>query len=259
MTVKAIHLLPVGRIDIDNSALDTRVSPGKKTNIPIWTYLIETEEGPILVDTGMPPSCATDPLGIFRDVGVEDDSIVPIMSKDDAIDQALKKLGYQPRDLVCLINTHLHFDHAGGNPLFSETEVILQKSEYEAAMDSDDYFDFCRDPRLNYKLIDGDYEVLPGLSLIYTPGHSPGHQSLLVHTETSGSILLTVDAAYTRANYEDLVPFAAHNPNQTADSIERLKTIAKDENAFVFFGHDPKQTFIKSGYHPRFTDKYTRM
>lgn len=253
MTVKNLFLLPVGRIDIDRSALDTRLQPGSKLNIPIWTYLIETTEGPILVDTGMPASCARDPLGIFKAVGIEDDSILPIMSEDDVVDRVLKKVGYAPSDLACLINTHLHFDHAGENRLFPKTEVVLQKAEYDAAMQSDDYFDFCKIPDLPYKLVEGDVELLPGLTLLSTPGHSPGHQSLLVRTEKSGSILLAVDASYTRANYEELVPFAAYDYNEAAQSIARLKAIAKDENAFVFFGHDPEQLFLEEGYHPNLT------
>ena len=252
MAVKNIYLLPVGKCDIDETALDTRLTPGKKTTLPIWAYLIETTEGPILVDTGMPPSCASDPLGLFKAVGVEDESIVPRMHEEDRIDRVLQKAGYQPEDLACIINTHLHFDHAGGNTLFPKTDILLQKTEYDAAMNSADYFDICKDPNLNYKLIDGDFEVVPGLSLLSTPGHSPGHQSLLVRTEKSGTLLLTVDASYCRANYEDLVPFAAYDQSLATQSISRLKTIAKEENAYVFFGHDQHQPFIEAGYHPLF-------
>ncbi|MEC3437717.1 MBL fold metallo-hydrolase, partial [Bacillus cereus] len=99
----------------------------------------------------------------------------------------------------------------------------------------------CILPHLNYKIIEGDYEVVPGVQLLYTPGHSPGHQSLFIETEQSGSVLLTIDASYTKENFEDEVPFAGFDPELALSSIKRLKEVVKKEKPIIFFGHDIEQ------------------
>ncbi len=237
---KKLYLLPAGRCLVDASALDTRLAPGRLANLPIWSYLVETTDGPILVDTGMPESCVTDPEGLFKDT--EDEGlIVPQMGSQDVVTRILDRAGYQPRDLVCVVSTHLHFDHAGGNRMFPDTDIVVQRAEYDAAQAQDNYFDCCKDPSLRYRFVDGDLELVPGVTLLSTPGHTPGHQSVLVKTEKTGAVLLTIDAAYVRGNFEDGVPFAVKSAVDAAKSIARLKDIAKAENAQIFFGHDAAQ------------------
>jgi N-acyl homoserine lactone hydrolase len=240
MSIKKLSLLPAGRCQVDQSIIDTRISQGKKIiDLPIWIYLIETTDGPILIDTGMPESCILEPTGLFGDKG--DGSIIPKMKEEDFVVNILDRNGYKPTDLACIISTHLHFDHAGGNALFPRTEIVVQRSEYDAAMNQFGYPDICKKPDLNYRLIDGDTELIPGIQLISTPGHSPGHQSVLVRTKESGNILLTIDAAYSRENYELNVPFAVRDQDETNASISKLKEIAQFEKAKVFFGHDIEQ------------------
>jgi N-acyl homoserine lactone hydrolase len=240
MSVKKVLWLPAGHCLVDGSALDTRRPIGKMSNLPIWAYLIETTDGPILVDTGMPSSCVANPEGLFR--GTEDEGmIVPQMSDEDVVTRILARFGYNVNDVACVVSTHWHFDHAGGNSLFPDTEIVVQEAEYQAAMTQDNYFDICKVPSLRYRMIDGDVELTPGLTLLHTPGHTPGHQSVLVRTETDGAVLLTIDAAYCRANYEGEVPFAVRSWADATRSIERLKDIAEDWHAKVFFGHDEEQ------------------
>jgi N-acyl homoserine lactone hydrolase len=239
VSVQKLSLLKAGYCLVDASSLDTRRPAGDMARLPIWSYLIETTDGPILIDTGMPESCIHDPEGFFR--GTEDEGlIVPQMQEQDLITNVLARCGYAPRDLVCVISTHLHFDHAGGNLLFPHTDVVLQKAEYEAALKQDNYFDVCKDPTLSYHLVEGDREFLPGVHLIFTPGHTPGHQSVLVHTPND-TIILAIDAAYHRPNYEDGVPFAVRDAEQARESIAKLKRLAKETSAKVFFGHDAGQ------------------
>ncbi|MCL6634078.1 MAG: N-acyl homoserine lactonase family protein [Alicyclobacillus herbarius] len=239
MAVKRLLLLPAGHCLVDESALDTRKKPGVLVDLPIWAYLIETTDGPVLVDTGMPERCVDDAEGYFR--GTEDEGlIVPKMRVEDAIVPLLQRAGYQPQDLCFLISSHWHFDHAGGNRHFRSTPIFVQRAEYEAAM-AGGYPEECCVPGLNYQLLDGDTDVAPGIHLLSTPGHSPGHQSLLIETPNSGPVLLTVDASYTRANYEEGVPFAGVDATQMQQSIARLHEVAKASGARVFFGHDPQQ------------------
>lgn len=250
MTVQKLSLLPAGRCLVDQSALNTNLERGKLIDLPIWSYLIETNEGPILVDTGMPLACAEDARGYFG-VEPEEIGIVPKMRREDGILQVLSRTGYQPEDLLSIVSTHWHFDHAGGNRLFPTTPILVQRAEYEAALNNPDYPEDCRDVNLSYRLIEGDYEVVPGVRLLFSPGHSPGHQSVWVETAKSGSILLTIDAAYTGENFEKEVPFAGSNPEQALESIRRLKKTAAEENAKVFYGHDPEQG-ARWLHHPEF-------
>lgn len=238
MAIKRLSLLPAGYCYVDQSILDTRAASNESSvKLPIWVYLIETTDGPVLIDTGMPSSCVSEPLGLFGG----ESTIVPQMTAEDTILNILERNGYQKEDLAYIISSHLHFDHAGGNEYFPHTEIVLQSEEYKAAMASADYLDVCKRPQLNYKQITGDVEYSPGIHLISTPGHSPGHQSVLVNTPKTGNILLTIDAAYTRDNYEKSVPFAVQSQKDADASIQKLKSIAEDEEAHVFFGHDTEQ------------------
>ncbi|HHY68258.1 MAG TPA: N-acyl homoserine lactonase family protein [Alicyclobacillus sp.] len=240
MAVLNLYFLPVGRCLVDHSALDSRREPGVLVELPVWSYLIETTDGVFLVDTGMPESCIDDPEGLFR--GTEDEGlIVPRMRAEDVITRVLARTGRGPDDLTAVINTHWHFDHAGGNRFFPRTEIVVQRPEHQAAMTQSNYFEVCKDPTLRYHLVDGDVELVPGVTLLATPGHTPGHQSVMVETNRSGPVLLTADASYCRENFEEDVPFAARDSERAAESIRRLRQVAADAGAVVFFGHDPEQ------------------
>ncbi len=77
--------------------------------------------------------------------------------------------------------------------------------------------------------------MVPGVRLLYTPGHSLGHQSLLIETEKSGPVLLTIDASYTKENFEDEVPFAGFDSELALSSIKHLKEVVMKENPLVFW------------------------
>jgi N-acyl homoserine lactone hydrolase len=141
--------------------------------LPVYVHTIEHPDGLVLVDTGM---TGTHPL-------VEDD---------------WHPRGYPeriPRDVVCVINTHLHFDHCGGNPLFAGVPIHVQARELAEARSSEDYtvrewVDF---EGATYVEHDGEAEVLPGIRLLPTPGHTAGHQSVLV----DGAAVIGGDVAYS--------------------------------------------------------------
>lgn len=105
---------------------------------------------------------------------------------------------------------------------------------------------------MNYKIVEGDVEPFAGIQLMFTPGHSPGHQSVIVTTEKTGSILLTADLAYTRSNYEDGIPFFTFDSTQAKHSIERIKQMmGKIQPSYIFFGHDIEQGRYQEVY-PQF-------
>ncbi|MDQ0889814.1 N-acyl homoserine lactone hydrolase [Paenibacillus sp. V4I9] len=241
MTVKKLYFLPAGHCYLDQSAVNRNLTPGKLVKMPVWSFLLETTDGPILIDTGMPDTFVNNP-DYYKGTKREG-RVIPNMSKDDRILSILKRVGYGADDIQTLISSHLHLDHAGGNGHFRNTPILIQRAEFDAAMANDDYSpQECRLPDLRYQIIEGDYEVTSGVKILFTPGHSPGHQSVLITTEKSGPVLLTIDVAYTKENFENGVPFLSSDSELASKSIKRMHELIKEVRpSVVFFGHDGDQ------------------
>ncbi|WAH37093.1 quorum-quenching N-acyl homoserine lactonase AiiA [Alicyclobacillus dauci] len=241
MAVKKLYFLPVGQCYLDQSAVNRNLTPGHLVEMPVWCFLLETRDGPILIDTGMPDSFVNNPD--YYNGTQREGRVVPNMSVSDQIVNVMRRVGYHPEDIQAVISSHLHLDHAGGNGHFPNVPIIVQRAEFDAAMGNDNYSpQECRLSHLNYQIIEGDYELTPGVDIVFTPGHSPGHQSILVTTERSGPVLLTIDVAYTRQNFENGVPFLTFDPNMAAQSINRMQQLIEQLHpSTVFFGHDRQQ------------------
>ena len=141
---------------------------------PVFGWLIERPEGNVLVDTGMVDSTPE----LDRDWG-------PVLHE-------WPELG----NVVAVINTHLHFDHCGGNRRFAGTPTYVQRAELEAAVAPDYLEEWVRFPGESYVELDGDAELFDGVSVLFTPGHSAGHQSVLVDTD-DGLTVLGGDVTYS--------------------------------------------------------------
>ena len=129
---------------------------------------------------------------------------------------ALAQVGLSPADVRIVINTHLHFDHAGQNAVFKHAPFYVQRAELERARLEQrwftDWFDFAG---ARFEVLDGEGEVAGGVRVVPTPGHTIGHQSVLVRT-AAGEEVCIGDAAYTPTIYQD--PDAAElPPGQAAD------------------------------------------
>ena len=158
-----------------------------------------------------------------------------------ALPDLLGRRGISTEDVVALANSHLHFDHCGQNRTFPGRPITVQAAEYEAAHGPDytvlAWVDF---PGSRYVLVDGETEPLPGVRLIPTPGHTPGHQSLLVEA-AEGRTAIVGQAVYARAEWEgDDRPgvsgkASAWDREQYRRSVERIRAFQPD---VVLFGHD---------------------
>jgi N-acyl homoserine lactone hydrolase len=141
---------------------------------PVFGWAIERDGETILVDTGMIDSTAE-----------LDEEWGPVLLP-------WPDLG----DVVAVINTHLHFDHCGGNRRFAGTPTYVQRAELAAAVAPDYLEEWVRFPGESYVELDGDAELFDGVSVLFTPGHSPGHQSVIVETG-DGLTVLGGDVTYS--------------------------------------------------------------
>ncbi|HEX6762252.1 MAG TPA: N-acyl homoserine lactonase family protein [Gaiellaceae bacterium] len=141
---------------------------------PVFGWAIDHPEGTILVDTGMIDS--TPEL---------DEEWGPVLRPWPELE-----------NVVAVINTHLHFDHCGGNRRFAGTPTYVQRAELEAAVAPDYLEEWVRFPGATYVELDGDTALVDGVSVLSTPGHSAGHQSVVVETD-EGTVVLGGDVTYS--------------------------------------------------------------
>jgi N-acyl homoserine lactone hydrolase len=250
-----LYILELGRCDVDKGAVLTPGSgEGVRVMIPIVGYLIQTADGTnILVDTGMHRSHITDPLATIRGRPIEG-KLLPIMRPEDDIAARLGQLGLRPENVHMLVSTHFHFDHAGNHADFGRSRILVQRACYEHAItvgqSSKELYDL---PYLHYEMLEGDTEIAPGVRLLETSGHVPGHQSVLVRLPRTGPVILAIDAIYTKENLdtENFRHYA--DPAHALASAWRLAELARAEDALLVYGHDPVQweTLRKS---PRYYD-----
>lgn len=236
--LRELRLLRAGHCRIDQSQLLTGDPAGTLALIPIWMYLLRTDDALLLVDSGMPARCI-DNEGVFG-ATKDADRILPQMHAEDMVDAVLQRQGLALQDIDVLISTHWHFDHAGGNNLFQTQPILVHKGELDAASRGA-YPPECRDLTLHYRVVEDGAEPVPGVTLLHTPGHTPGHLSLLVRVEGVRPILLTIDASYMRRNWDLDIPGAMVDPETGRQSVSRLREIAQATDAAVFFGHDAAQ------------------
>jgi len=239
-----LWILPVGRFDADVAALTPGDQTGQRVDTPVFTYLVDTGQGLVLLDTGCSRQLMTAPATILGDSVSE---LTPVMNPSrDYITVQLDRLGIDPKTIDVVMSSHLHFDHAGANsdPVWSHAEFWIQRAEWEATRTSPRHYP---DSGLNppagatLKLLDGDAEVAPGVDLIATPGHTPGHQSLMVRFPTGSGIFITSDAVYTRSHYDVDHLGAAVDRTASAQSVTRIQRLCQEHNLHPFFSHDPHQ------------------
>lgn len=184
-------------------------TPREGRVIPVYGYAIRHPKGLILMDTG---------------VGERSKAIEEWQPRVHSLDHALARLGQRPSDVIGIVVSHLHFDHCGQNPRFPAVPIFTQRAEYEAARAPDytvpEWVDF---PGARYELLDGDAEPWPGIRVLSTPGHTAGHQSVLVDTDRGG-VLLTGQAVYDLAEFEGRAPLEGTDPAY-AESVERLRSL----------------------------------
>jgi glyoxylase-like metal-dependent hydrolase (beta-lactamase superfamily II) len=262
------HTLEGGRQRLDGGAMfgvvpktlwSTRIQPDERNRIPLAMrcVLVEHPGGLVLIDTALGNKEDAKFLDLY---GVENQGLEGATQLEDALASA----GFLPRDVQWVINTHLHFDHAGGNttmdpdlendprrhvrPTFPNATYIVQQGELEFARQTNErtrasYLPHNFEPIAaagRWKLQQGDGEVLPGLTVRLTPGHVPFHQTVVLQDRGDTAVFLG-----------DLCPTTAHlplpwimgydlEPLRTLESKRALLTEAVTKGWRLIFEHDPR-------------------
>ena len=188
---------------------------------PVHGFVVTHPGGAVLVDTGV-----GGPQDVLDDWRVVNRSVA----------DALAELDMSPADIGLVINTHLHFDHCGQNAVFGHAPFYVQRAELDRVRREGsgpyDWFGFMN---ARFELLDGDAEILPGLSVVATPGHTVGHQCVVVR-DGAGSDLLIGDAAYTPRQYADpLGPLPRGQASDVPawrDSVQRIRSLTPERVHF---------------------------
>ena len=215
--------------------------------LPVPCYLIQTEDGKnILIDSGLPLNMPESE----RTEAVKEDSLGRSLLMEygkDVIEQ-LATIGVRPADIDLLICTHYDDDHAGYIAAFPNARLIAQRLQHEVASAGHPRFALTRSqwdqPASRYQLVDGDTQLLPGLELIETSGHVPGHQAVLVHLTQTGPVLLAIDAVAVQAHFTADRPGAptdADGAGAIASTRKLLDLVERKHISLVIFGHDGPQ------------------
>jgi N-acyl homoserine lactone hydrolase len=208
---------------------------GRAMEMVLPCYLIETGDGKhIVIDTGI--AAHARPEG------------TPKADNEKNVIEHLSELGLRPADIDTLICTHFDIDHAGYHDHFTNAELIVQRKHYELARNGHPRFAAARvhwdHPALRYRFVDGDIELMPGLTLLETSGHVPGHQSVLVRLPKTGPVLLAIDAVVMQRLFslERKAWPNDDNEEQLLASTRRLLDVVEREQVqLVVFGHDGQQ------------------
>lgn len=237
MAVKAtkVRLLDSGSCVIDQSHITWNIGAGTPVRFPVYSVLIEHPQGLFLYDTGFDLELVKEKLAFE----------LPEQTPQQTLPAQLELAGFSTDSVDAVINSHLHFDHCGGNRHLEKATTYLHEDEIREARSPEPfevlgYADRSWDhPAATFSPLTGDVELAPGLHLFHTPGHTIGHYSLLVEVEGRRPLLFMADVSYTPAAFAKDQQSGFHwDPVAGVRSIRRVKQIAAEWDAEIFFTHD---------------------
>ncbi len=260
-----IHAIQAGGQQLDGGAMfgvvpkplwEKRIAADAKNRIPMGMrcLLVEHDDGLVLIDSGV----GNKETAKFHDIyGVENAG----EGGRTALEAGIAQAGFSPEDVALVINTHLHFDHAGGNtfrteggeirPSFPNARFVVQRGEYAYALRANErtsasYFPHNWDALLaagRLDLIEGDRELRPGISVRGTPGHTPFHQSVMLRS--GGEALCFLGDVVPTAHHLPLPWIMGYDvePLVTLESKRTLLAEAVAGDWLVVFEHDAHTGF----------------
>lgn len=233
----------------DESVWTPGENVGRSIEFSSTCWLIEHGSDWLLWDTGVPEATLGDPRGW---------STLPnliVYHLDKSLTGQLAEIGLKPGDIGHVAISHTHGDHIGNVGMFHDSTIVMQRAEYSwihSANGSNDNVNklmalarqLLGTPK-NLQLIDGDADVFGdgSVTLVSTPGHTPGHQSLLVHLKNSGFILLSGDVVHLEENFRrNIVPSLNTSEAESIASMKRIRQLITAYKAMFIINHDQSQT-----------------
>jgi N-acyl homoserine lactone hydrolase len=233
----------------DESVWTPGENVGRDIEFSSTCWLIKHRGDWLLWDTGVPQASLNDPRGW---------STLPqliIYHLDKSLTDQLAEIGVKPGDIGRVAISHTHGDHIGNVGLFPNSTIVMQRAEYSWINSPNGPNDNVNQlmalarkllgtPK-NLQLIDGDSDIFGdgSVTLVSTPGHTPGHQSLLVHLRKSGFIVLSGDVVHLEENFEkNIVPSLNTSKAESIASMERVRRLIATYKATFFINHDKSQT-----------------
>ena len=243
-----LYLFEAGVLKSEQHYFTLNTGVGESFDVPVPFLLIDHPKGKVLFDTG-------NALEVVHNKEEHWGAIVgaydPVMTEDQWCVNAIKKVGVQPEDIRYVILSHLHLDHAGGVGHFPNAQYIVQRDELHFAYVPDPYMklayirkDF--DKEVDWFILEGwatdGYDLFGdgAIKIYFTPGHTPGHQSVLVNLPNSGPMFFAADSCYTSDNLEKgTLPGLMWNAGETVKSVNRMRILQETQGVTVVTGHDP--------------------
>ena len=253
-----VHILDGGTLVIDGFHAFWNRGPAGEVRFPCYSVLVEHKDGLYIFDTGYDYDHVMKVLPFEK----------PIQTKEQTILGALALVGRTPADINYVINSHYHFDHCGGNRFLTTACTVCHTTELEACschqpFERLGYSDLSFSPDLarseegsavggsgdpdmdvytpTFNTVTGDQEIAKGLWLFETPGHTAGHYSMMVELANRRPMLFTADACYSKKNMDMNCISSFHlDPTASLNSMQRLKDLAEQHDAELFYSHDPE-------------------
>jgi len=236
--VQKLYVLDCGQnIGKDQSRWSPGVNEGKAIEFSDNCYLIRHDKGLLLWDTGVPDAVAAMPDGMVVANGAITYRRVKTLAAQ------LEQLGVKPTGITHVAVSHTHGDHVGNIALFPSSTVLIQAAEYDWAMAGPNKPAFSTTQTI--KKLEGDHDVFGdgSVTIVSTPGHTPGHQSLLVQLPKTGWLLLSGDAVHFQDNWiHKRVPQMNFNRDQTLASLQRIAALLEERKAQLWINHDKQQS-----------------
>ncbi len=249
-----LYVLNTGYLETDKNNVVACATIGTHSNphitnewikLPVLAFLIETDGGYILYDTGSHP----DAMDGYWPKNLQE--IYPLyQTKEERLEAQLALCGVRPEDVKTVVVSHMHLDHAGNLSLFPHAQVYVPKHDFchaqvQVRLNADPathggYVKADLDVSVaQYHLVDEDFELAPGVEVINLPGHTPGLLGLMVHLP-GGTYILPQDCVYTEEIYGPPAKASGllYDSLSYFQSIEKVRKLQKKHNATVIYAHD---------------------
>jgi N-acyl homoserine lactone hydrolase len=234
--VEKLYILNCGEgVAGDISRWSPGVNVGKPMDFADNCYLIRHAQGWLLWDTGV-----TDAIAAMPEGQAPSDPRATHWRRPKTLISQLEGLGLKPADIKYVAISHTHPDHVGNVALFPQSMLLVQKAEYDWPSPMGPRFK----PEHPVTKLEGDRDVFGdgSVTIFATPGHTPGHQSLLVKLPNTGALVLSGDAVHFKSNWDNRgVPTANSDKDQTLASMQRIADVLAKEKAQLWINHDKAQ------------------